>query len=140
MSGLLGWWMTSWSIRNWAAATEVDRRLEELAIDEGESERQEGAPEAPPLQAPGTVRHVPCQPAMEYRGRVNDWVAEIRQVRERGDTVLFVADSHGRAERIVGVRSGRQLVSSSTGTSERTPAQVLMRSTVDHSVVSAPGR
>ena len=42
-----------------------------------------------------------CQPAMEFRGRVNDWVAEIRQARERGDTVLFVADSHGRAERTV---------------------------------------
>ena len=55
-------------------------RLEELAVgDEAE------------------VRHVPCQPAMEFRGRVNDWVAEIRELRERGDTILFVADSHGRA-------------------------------------------
>jgi transcription-repair coupling factor (superfamily II helicase) len=47
------------------------------------------------------IRHVPCQPAMEFRGRVNDWVAEIREGRERGDTILFIADSHGRAERIV---------------------------------------
>jgi len=59
-------------------------RLEELAVGE-ESE----------------VRHVPCQPAMEFRGRVNDWVAEIRELRERGDTILFIADSHGRAERTV---------------------------------------
>ena len=64
------------------------RRLEELAIDE-----------AGP--ASGAVRQVSCQPAMEYRGRVNDWVAEIRQARERGDTVLFVADSAGLAERTV---------------------------------------
>jgi transcription-repair coupling factor (superfamily II helicase) len=56
--------------------------LEELAIDEG-------------------ARHVPCQPAMEFRGRVNDWVAEVRLARERGDTVLFVADSAGRAERTI---------------------------------------
>jgi transcription-repair coupling factor (superfamily II helicase) len=59
-------------------------RLEELAVGE-EAE----------------VRHVPCQPAMEFRGRVNDWVAEIRELRGRGDTILFVADSHGRAERTV---------------------------------------
>jgi hypothetical protein len=36
---------------------------------------------------------------MEFRGRVNDWIGEIRQARQRGDTVLFVADSSGRAER-----------------------------------------
>ena len=38
---------------------------------------------------------------MEFNGRVNDWVADVRQARERGDTVLFVAESHGRAERTV---------------------------------------
>jgi transcription-repair coupling factor (superfamily II helicase) len=58
-------------------------RLEELAVD-GDN-----------------IRQVSCQPAMEFRGRVNDWVAEIRQARQRGDTILFVADSHGRAERTV---------------------------------------
>ena len=63
-------------------------RLDELAVDEG------GA-------ASVAVRHVFCQPAMEFRGRIVDWVAEIRQARERGDAVLFVADSHGRAERTV---------------------------------------
>jgi transcription-repair coupling factor (superfamily II helicase) len=65
------------------------RRLEELAIDEGGS----GGPPA--------VRHVSCQPALEFRGRVSDWIADVRQARERGDTVLFVADSAGRAERTV---------------------------------------
>jgi transcription-repair coupling factor (superfamily II helicase) len=58
-------------------------RLEELAVDED------------------GVRQMSCQPAMEFRGRVSDWVAEIRQARQRGDTILFVADSHGRAERTV---------------------------------------
>ena len=38
---------------------------------------------------------------MEFRGRVGDWIADVRQARERGDTVLFVADSPGRAERTV---------------------------------------
>jgi transcription-repair coupling factor (superfamily II helicase) len=58
-------------------------RLEELGIEE-----------------PG-VRQVACQPAMEFRGRVNDWIAEVRQARQRGDAVLFVAESPGRAERTV---------------------------------------
>ncbi|MGH7340503.1 MAG: CarD family transcriptional regulator, partial [Candidatus Rokuibacteriota bacterium] len=47
------------------------------------------------------VHQISCQPAMEFRGRVADWIADIRQARERGDTVLFVADSAGRAERTV---------------------------------------
>ena len=59
-------------------------RLEELALDDA-----------------STARQVSCQPAIEFRGRVPDWVAEVRQARERGDTVLFVADSAGRAERTV---------------------------------------
>ena len=47
------------------------------------------------------ARHIGTQPAQEFSGRITDWVAEIRRSRERGDTVLFVADSHGRAERTV---------------------------------------
>ncbi len=47
------------------------------------------------------ARHVPCQPAMEFHGRVHDWIADVRQARQRGDTVLFVAESRGRAERTV---------------------------------------
>ena len=58
-------------------------RLEELALDEPD------------------VRHVSCQPALEFNGRVTDWIADIRQARERGDTVLFVAESAGRAERSI---------------------------------------
>jgi transcription-repair coupling factor (superfamily II helicase) len=47
------------------------------------------------------TRHVSCQPAMELGGRVQDWVAEIRRGRERGDTIIFIANSAGRAERTV---------------------------------------
>jgi transcription-repair coupling factor (superfamily II helicase) len=45
--------------------------------------------------------HIGSQPAQEFAGRIQDWVAEIRRARERGETVLFIADSHGRAERTV---------------------------------------
>ena len=69
------------------------RRLEELALDDD--------PAALPDAAARRVRHVSCQPALEFSGRVADWIADVRQARERGDTVLFVADSAGRAERTV---------------------------------------
>jgi transcription-repair coupling factor (superfamily II helicase) len=60
-------------------------RLEELALEEAGTE----------------VREVRCQPALEFHGRIGDWMADIRQSRERGDTVLFVAESPGRAERAI---------------------------------------
>jgi transcription-repair coupling factor (superfamily II helicase) len=60
-------------------------RLEELAVGE---------------VGPG-LREVRCQPALEFHGRIGDWIADLRQARERGDAVLFVAESAGRAERAV---------------------------------------
>jgi transcription-repair coupling factor (superfamily II helicase) len=45
--------------------------------------------------------HVACQPALEFGGRVQDWVGEIRRGRERGDTIVFIANSAGRAERTI---------------------------------------
>jgi transcription-repair coupling factor (superfamily II helicase) len=73
------------------------QRLEELAID---SDAAPGHPSLPPA-GPHNLRHVLCQPSLEFNGRVNDWVAEVRQARQRGDAVLFVAETRGRAERIV---------------------------------------
>jgi transcription-repair coupling factor (superfamily II helicase) len=61
------------------------RQVTELAIDEGESRTD----------------HVACLPALEYHGRIGDWADEIRKARERGDRVVFVADTPGRAERVV---------------------------------------
>ncbi|MDQ3486344.1 MAG: transcription-repair coupling factor [Acidobacteriota bacterium] len=47
------------------------------------------------------LKHIASQPAQDFGGRISDWVAEIRRTRDRGEVVLFVADSHGRAERTV---------------------------------------
>ncbi len=58
-------------------------RLDELAVGED------------------AVTHVACQPALEFKGRVGDWVGDLRQARQRGEVVLFLAESHGRAERVV---------------------------------------
>jgi len=68
-------------------------RLEELSLDDSPPDLE--------TRIPDGVRHVRCQPAMEFRGRVTDWIGDIRQARDRGDTILFVADSAGRAERTV---------------------------------------
>jgi transcription-repair coupling factor (superfamily II helicase) len=48
-----------------------------------------------------STRHVACQPAVEFRGRIADWIQEVRQARERGDQVLFIAGTQGRVERMV---------------------------------------
>ncbi len=45
--------------------------------------------------------HVRCQPAVEMKGRVADWVADIRRLRDEGEQTLFVAATAGRAERTI---------------------------------------
>ena len=67
--------------------------LVQLAIDEP------GA--AGPSPDDRGARHVRCQPAIELKGRVGDWVTEIRRLRGEGHTILFVAATLGRAERTV---------------------------------------
>ncbi len=67
--------------------------VEELAIAD-ESAAESGEPGPLSLE-------VSTQPTQEFRGRIQDWVADIRHARERGDTVLFVASTHGRAERTI---------------------------------------
>src|SRR5262249_28899953 len=47
--------------------------------------------------------HIACQPALEHAGRLPEWVAEIRRTRETGATMIFVANSPGRAERTIEV-------------------------------------
>ena len=66
-------------------------RLEELAIDDGDALGM--------ARAPGSMNDIACQPAVEFRGRIQEWIAEVKRMRERGDTVLFVAGTDGRAER-----------------------------------------
>jgi len=51
-----------------------------------------------------------CQPAVEFRGRIGDWVEEIRRARGAGLTVLFVAATPGRAERIVELLRDYELI------------------------------
>ena len=75
--------------------------LEELAIDSGDGSRETGdglqASNPPSPQA----LHISNQPTPSFHGRIQDWVADVRAAQERGDVVVFVAGSHGRAERTV---------------------------------------
>ncbi len=66
--------------------------LETLAVDPSTRSGQ--------AAVAGTA-HIACQPAIEFAGRVPEWVAEIRRGRERGDTIVFLANSPGRAERTI---------------------------------------
>jgi transcription-repair coupling factor (superfamily II helicase) len=68
----------------------IATRLEQLAIGDIDNDGP-----------PGSKLDIPCQPAVEFRGRIQEWIAEVRRMRERGDTVLFVAGTEGRAERTV---------------------------------------
>jgi transcription-repair coupling factor (superfamily II helicase) len=53
------------------------------------------------LDDEGTAGRVRCQPAVGFHGRIADWVAEIRRLRDAGETILFVAATAGRAERTI---------------------------------------
>jgi transcription-repair coupling factor (superfamily II helicase) len=57
----------------------------------------------------GTM-HVRCQPAIELKGRVVEWVTEIRRLRDEGQTALFVAGTPGRAERTIEVLKDYELL------------------------------
>jgi transcription-repair coupling factor (superfamily II helicase) len=46
-------------------------------------------------------RYISCQPSPTFHGRVPDWVAEIRKGREMGETTVLVAETAGRAERVI---------------------------------------
>ncbi|MDP6371733.1 MAG: transcription-repair coupling factor [Vicinamibacterales bacterium] len=49
----------------------------------------------------GGAAHVPCQPAVEFRGRVADWMDDVRRARVSDELVLFVATTSGTAQRTV---------------------------------------
>jgi transcription-repair coupling factor (superfamily II helicase) len=70
--------------------------LEELSVGTPEMPNTHEAP-----RAAGAVTHVATQPAQEFRGRIPDWIAQVKQARDGNETVLFVASTHGRAERTV---------------------------------------
>ena len=65
----------------------------------------------------GTV-HVSAVPALEYHGRIGDWANEIRAARARGDAVVFVAASPGRAERTIELLADYEVRARDVGTAD----------------------
>jgi transcription-repair coupling factor (superfamily II helicase) len=78
------------------------------------------------LEDDAGVQQMSCQPALEFRGRVGDWIADVRQARERGDVVLFVADSAGRAERTIEILREYDIVGVAVEDADAHAASVLV--------------
>src|SRR5262249_40163752 len=81
-------------------------RVAELGLDDDAA--------APVAADPGALaalpsRHIRCQPAVELKGRVADWVTEIKARRDDGETSLFVAATTGRAERAIELLKERDI-------------------------------
>ncbi len=70
---------------------------------------QAGAPAAAATHSSGSLSHIACQPALSFAGRLSEWVSEVKRARDRHDTVVFVAATPGRAERIVEVLADYEL-------------------------------
>lgn len=49
----------------------------------------------------GDSVHVSCQPAIEYRGRLADWITDVRRAHTRDELVLFVATTGGTSKRAI---------------------------------------
>jgi len=107
----------------------IDTAWEQTKAQHAEAEaRQKGVPKAPPAElmltreevdqqlADATILeelgidgaaskdaplHLSAQPVASFHGRIADWVADVREAQQRGDLVVFVAGTHGRAERTV---------------------------------------
>ncbi|HEX6464896.1 MAG TPA: CarD family transcriptional regulator, partial [Vicinamibacterales bacterium] len=72
------------------------------------------------------VRHVGNQPAMEFAGRVPDWVAELRNARQAGETVVFIANSAGRADRVIEMLADYQVPSAPIDRGEDSHANAVL--------------
>ena len=49
----------------------------------------------------GTAVELSVQPTATFHGRIPDWLNDVKTAQANGDHVVFVAGSHGRAERTV---------------------------------------
>ena len=83
-------------------------------------------PAGPERVAAGPERYVSCQPAPTFHGRVPDWVAELRRTREQGETAVFVAETTGRAERVIEILRDYGVVASDISRAEVSGSALLV--------------
>jgi transcription-repair coupling factor (superfamily II helicase) len=74
-------------------------------------------------------RYVSCQPAPTFHGRVPDWVAELRKGREMGETAVLVAETAGRAERVIEILRDYGVVAVDISRAEVTSGSALLVTT-----------
>ena len=80
-----------------------------------------------PADSPSATRHVTTQPAQKFHGRIADWVQDVRDRRAAGETVVFVAETAGRADRTVEMLADYEVRAElATRTSEVTSGAVLV--------------
>jgi transcription-repair coupling factor (superfamily II helicase) len=100
--------------------------LEELSLD-APAPHAPATAVAPPSLAPDAAGwHVAYQPPQEFKGRIPEWVADVRQALARQDTVLFVAGSRGRAERTVELLRDYEVRASWAGHGSDQPAGAVL--------------
>src|SRR6185503_1057402 len=63
---------------------------------------------------------------VSYHGRIGEWADEITRARERGDTVVFVAATAGRAERIIEILADYNIRARSIQADDLASAAVLV--------------
>jgi transcription-repair coupling factor (superfamily II helicase) len=89
----------SWSDVEARLATATE--LAYLGLDNDAAVDAESATRNPQSATRIPQSSIRCQPAIEMRGRIPEWVAEIRRLRDDGETTLFVAATTGRADRTI---------------------------------------
>jgi transcription-repair coupling factor (superfamily II helicase) len=60
--------------------------------------------------ASGQIHHVRCQVVPEFKGRIQDFINELRRSRSEGEQAVFVASTSGRAERMIELARDYQVV------------------------------
>jgi transcription-repair coupling factor (superfamily II helicase) len=85
--------------------------LEQLAIDAASAD-------------PAT--HVRCQPVPEFRGRVQDFIAELQRGKDAGEQAVFVATTSGRAERMLELARDYHLIAMAATAAEDTHQAALL--------------
>jgi transcription-repair coupling factor (superfamily II helicase) len=95
--------------------------LEELGLDDAGGAPEQfdvSDPPAPSAEslapnaelAPSSKPLAPSsQPSLSYSGRLTEWIGEVKAARARGEVVVFVAATPGRAERLIEVLDDYEL-------------------------------
>ena len=72
------------------------------------------------------TQHVRCQPVPEFRGRVQDFIAELQRGKDAGEQAVFVATTSGRAERMLELARDYHVIAMAATAAEDTHQAALL--------------